>query len=114
MNNPEQRRERYLKDSLPIRLGGLAANLARIGSFVKNSANLEAVKNLIEESKFFIEWTTIELSADDAYELVKLQIELAVLERTFEKSWSSEESRSEIGSKARDWSKLVLQTSGLL
>ncbi|CAN5624366.1 hypothetical protein BH18ACI1_BH18ACI1_10310 [soil metagenome] len=114
MNNLEKKRERYMQDALPIRLGGLAANLARIGSFVKNSANLEAVKSLLAESKYFIEWTAAELSADKAFELVRLQIELAVLERNCEKSWSNEARRMEIGVQAKDWSKSVLQTSGLI
>ena len=114
MNNLEKKRERYMQDALPIRLGGLAANLARISSFVKNSANLEAVKSLLEESKYFIEWTAKELESETASELVKLQIELAVLQRSCEKNWSNEEKRLEIGLQTKDWSKSVLQTSGLV
>ena len=29
-------RSRYLKDPIPVRLGGLAANLSRVASFSKN------------------------------------------------------------------------------
>lgn len=114
MNDLKKKRERYMQDDLPVRLGGLAANLARIGSFVKNSANLDAVKSLLQESKYFIEWTAIELNADKAYELVRLQVELAVLERNCEKIWGNEEKRLEIGLQAKVWSKSVLQTSGLI
>lgn len=50
-------RERYMKDELPVRLGGLAANLSRIKSFSANENSREAVASLIDESKMFIEWT---------------------------------------------------------
>ena len=114
MNNLEARRERFMKDELQIRLGGLAANLARIGSFVKNPANLEAVKGLIEESKFFIEWTAGEAEADKTFELVDLQIQLASVERSLQKKWNDENSRLEIGLKAKEWSKNVLINAGLI
>lgn len=50
-------RECYLRDELPTRLGGLAANLARIKSFSSHPADRELVESLLEESKFFIEWS---------------------------------------------------------
>ena len=63
-------RERYLRDDLPIQLGGLAANLSRIKSFASHDANREAVESLLEESKFFIEWIAPEAEIDTAAELV--------------------------------------------
>ncbi|MGI8641142.1 MAG: hypothetical protein ACR2MG_14500 [Pyrinomonadaceae bacterium] len=114
MNNLEQRRERFLKDSVPVRLGGLAANLARIGSFVKNPANLEAVRQLVEESKFFIEWTAGETQIETSAKLIDLQIQLAINQRNFEKTWEDEERRLSFGQKAKVWSNEVLQNSGLL
>ena len=114
MNNLEQRRERFMRDELKIRLGGLAANLARVGSFVKNPANFEAVKSLIEESKFFIEWTAAETEAEKSFELVKLQINLAQLERRLHENWEDENIRSKIGLQAKEWSKNVLMHAGLI
>ncbi|TXT23563.1 MAG: hypothetical protein FD131_5196 [Rhodocyclaceae bacterium] len=49
-------RQRFLRDPLPIRLGGLAADLARIASFSENPANRHAVASLLEEGKYFAEW----------------------------------------------------------
>ncbi len=114
MNNLEERRERYLQDALPIRLGGLAANLARVSSCVKNPANREVVKSLIEESKYFIEWTAKETNAETAFELVNLQVQLSLLQIDWENDWQSENKRYEIGLQAKDWSKSVLQSSGLI
>ena len=59
-------RDRYLKDAIPTRLGGLAANLARVSSFAKNPGNRDAVYLLLDESKWFIEWTAAETEIDTA------------------------------------------------
>lgn len=114
MNNLEQRRERFMQDSLQIRLGGLAANLARISSFIKNPANFQSVKNLIEESKFFIEWTAKETEIEKSVELVNLQINLALLERQLNKTWDDDESRANAGQQAKEWSKEVLLNAGFI
>ena len=55
MTNRSQLRQRYLRDSLPVRLGGLAANLARVRFFSENPAHGEVVARLVEESTWFIE-----------------------------------------------------------
>jgi hypothetical protein len=114
MNNLEERRKRYLQDDLPIRLGGLAANLARVSSFVKNPANKETVNGLLEESKHFIEWTAHEAEINTTAELVELQIKLAVWQRNWEANWNNEVKRLEIGQEAKQLSNKVLADSGLL
>ena len=48
-------RERYMRDEPPVRLGGLAANLARIASFSDNARHRMPVIGLIVESQHFIE-----------------------------------------------------------
>jgi hypothetical protein len=40
-------KKRYLRDELPIRLGNLASNLARIKSRCQNAANRELVESLL-------------------------------------------------------------------
>jgi hypothetical protein len=62
-------RERYLRDSLPVRLGGLAANLRRIRSFAVHESGGEAVVSLIEECRYFIEWTASETPIDTSAQL---------------------------------------------
>jgi len=44
---PATRRERYLKQSLPIRLGGLAADIARVSSFT-TIPDVRAVETMLE------------------------------------------------------------------
>ncbi|MDZ7399045.1 MAG: hypothetical protein ONB37_02655 [candidate division KSB1 bacterium] len=113
MKNLNVIRERYLRDKLPIRLGGLAANLSRIKSFAANEANREAVLGLIEESKFFIEWTAAEAEIEKAAELIALQVELARWQRNWENIWSDTEQRQQVAEQSRRWSEKVLEISGL-
>lgn len=107
-------RERYLSDDLPIRLGGLAANLSRIKSFVIHDANREVVDSLIEESKFFIEWTATATDLEVAAELVELQIQLARWQRKWSSIWDDPELRREVAEQSNTWSKRLLALSGLL
>jgi len=73
MNKQSIIRERYLRDELKIRLGGIAANLARIESFSRHPDHGEAVARLIEESALFIEWTARDAQYEVLISLVELQ-----------------------------------------
>lgn len=114
MNNWNTIRDRYLRDTLSIRLGGLAANLSRIKSFSAHPDHDEVIKRLIEESKFFIEWTASETEVKVATELVELQIQLALWQHDWENIWSDKKQRAKIAEQADHWSKCVLDMSGLL
>jgi hypothetical protein len=107
-------RERYLRDELPIRLGGLAANLARITSFSSHAASLEVVESLLDESKFFIEWTAMDADTDTAAELIELQLQLARWQGSCTSIWKDPAQRLELGKQAHLWSERVLDRSGLL
>jgi hypothetical protein len=107
-------RERYLRDALPVRLGGLAANLHRITSFAAQDAGRGPVESLINESKFFIEWTAAEAESSVAADLVDLQIQLACWQRDFAAIWADLSQRRRVAEQAREWSRRVLELSGLL
>jgi hypothetical protein len=106
--------ERYLRDELPTRLGGLAANLARIRSFSSHAANRDVVESLLDESKFFIEWTAADADVDTAAELVELQVQLAQWQRRWADIWADPAQRSRVAEESRLWSQRVLGMSGLL
>lgn len=114
MKNLEQRRLRYLQDALPVRLGGLAANLSRIASFSKHAGGQQAVMDISLESRWFIEWTALEFEVLQTAELVELQVKLAVWDLESRQSWSDENWRNALVSKAQQWSQRVLEMSGLL
>jgi len=77
----EQIRQRFLRDPLPIRLGGLAADLARIASFADDPADARAVAGLLEEGKYFAEWMAPEAPLETQAVLAEVQIALAIWER---------------------------------
>jgi len=107
-------RERYLRDGVPVRLGGLAANLSRIKSFAKHDAGRDAVESLINESKFFIEWTAADTESHVAAELAELQVQLARWQRNWADIWTDPSQRGSVAEQASAWSNRVLEMSGLL
>ena len=114
MKDWTQIQERYMRDDLPVRLGGLAANLSRIKSFSANEAGEEAVEGLIDESKMFIEWTAAQAEINIAGKLVELQIKLALWQLQWGTIWNDPFKRKGIAEQSSLWSKLVLEMSGLL
>jgi hypothetical protein len=114
MRNWAAIRERYLRDSLPIRLGGLAANLIRIKSFSDHPDHREVIENLLDESKFFIEWAAPEAEIDLQVELVALQLQLACWQRSWHDIWADPLRRAAVREQAQTWSERVLKKSGLL
>lgn len=107
-------RERYLRDSVPVRLGGLASDLSRIKSTAINEANLQVVVGLLDESKHFIEWTAAETETETAGYLARLQVELALWQRQLPDRWPNPADRQRLSQQASAWSERVLEMSGLL
>lgn len=107
-------KERYLRDALPVRLGGLAANLARIKSFSDHPDHRDVVESLLEESKFFIEWTAPDAGLDLQAELVELQRQLARWQHAWATVWADPVRRAAVAEQAGAWSERLLALSGLL
>ena len=107
-------KERYLSDPLPVRLGGLAANLARIKSFSDHPDHRDVVERLLDESKFFIEWTATDADLESQSQLVNLQIQLAQWQYEWSEIWNDPTLRTDVAEQARVWSTKVLEMSGLL
>ena len=114
MKNREERRARYLRDSTPVRLGGLAANLGRIASFSKYADHQDVVASILQESKWFIEWSAADLDIQQGAELVKLQVQLALWQLQSQKDWANETWRTDFAADAKQWSERLLEMSGLL
>jgi len=106
--------ERYMQDELPVRLGGLAANLSRIKSFSANEASRETVASLIDESKMYIEWTAAQAEIHTAEKLVELQVQLARWQLQWQSIWNDKSKRDQLAEKSSTWSRKVLELSGLL
>lgn len=106
--------ERYMRDELPVRLGGLAANLSRIKSFSANENSRETVASLIDESKMFIEWTAAQAEINTAALIVDVQIQLALWQIRWDHIWTDPSERKRIADQSGIWSKQILEASGLL
>ena len=103
-----------MRDALPVRLGGLAANLSRIKSFSANEASRDTVAGLIDESKMFIEWTAAQAETKTAAKLVELQVQLALWQLQWQYIWNDASRRRQLAEQSSVWSKQVLEMSGLL
>jgi broad specificity phosphatase PhoE len=114
MKDQSTLKQRYLRDALPVRLGGLAANLARIKSFSDHSQHGDVIERLIEESKFFIEWTAVDAELSVQAELVELQRQLARWQHDWQTLWANPESRADVAERSNAWPQRVLEMSGLL
>ncbi len=103
MQNLEEIKRRFLKDNLSVQLGGIASNLARVESFSRMPNNKKVLNDLIEESKFFIEWVTPKASLDVQQELINIQLQLALYPL-----------KKEIVNSAGKWAEKLINLSGLL
>ncbi len=103
-------RERYLRDPLPVRLGGLAADLARLVSFSENPGNYRAVASLLEEGKYFAEWAAPEAPPTTQALLARVQVALACWEHRLRRGEMDPLMRQQ----ARRWSRELLRLAGLV
>jgi len=111
--NKEKMRERFLRDPLPRRLGGLAATLGRISSSARESSDPTSVTRLLEEAKYLIEWTAADAEPEIAAELVSMQTQINLWLRAWEKTNQLKEQRTLLSVHAKHWSDRALDFSGL-
>ena len=114
ISNKEKRRERFLRDPLQSRLGGLAATLGRISSSARESSDPGNVARLLEEAKYLIEWTAADTEPEIGAELVSMQTMVSLWLRAWEKASQSKEQRTLLSVEAKHWSDRAMDFSGLL
>jgi hypothetical protein len=110
----EARKERYLRDPLPVRLGNLASNLARIRSIATRPELGDAAKRVIRESKHFVEWAGKDAELQVQIELVELQRRLAQWHFKWHEISNDLDKLNSVAEQAGFWSEKILQRSGLL
>ena len=114
MSDLEKLRERFLRDPLPRRLGGLAATLGRISSSARNSTDSQIVANLLNEAKHLIEWTAAETEPETAAELVRMQALITLWQGAWIEASQNPKQRILLSVLAKDWSDKVVDFSGLI
>jgi len=110
----EARKDRYLRDPLPVRLGNLASNLARIQSIATRPELGDAAKRVIRESEHFVEWAGKDAELFVQVELVELQRRLAEWQFNWNEISNDLEKRNSVAEQAGLWSEKILDRSGLL
>jgi hypothetical protein len=103
-----------MRDDLSRRLGGLAADLARVSSSARHPAAAESVALMLEESQYFIEWTAAETEPEVAAELVDIQVMLALWRRAWPEAQHNLQQRTLLSFSAKKWADWVLRYSGLV
>jgi hypothetical protein len=114
MKNLNEIRVRYLKEPFNKRLGHLASDLARISALLENSKNKKAVDDILEESKFFIEWTVSEAPANVQTLLSEIQIKLAQVHFHLLHHKEKPTKINRLKKITKTWSDQLLEISGLL
>ena len=114
MKDMDKSRERFLRDPLPRRLGGLAATLGRLSSSARKSNDPKVVYDLMDEAKHLIEWTAADAEPETAAELVHIQIMITLWQGAWEESSLSPKQRLILSVEAKNWSDKALDFSGLV
>lgn len=106
MKDLRSREARYRRDPLPIRLGNLASNLARLSLWARRPERDAASVELMREIAAMIEWNGDEASR----ELVDIQREIC----RWRRRWPVPEARAILELRSQLLSEQVLALSGLL
>lgn len=114
MKNRSKLRERFLRDHVSVQLGNLASNLARIANFITLEMEQAAITELLDESKFMIEWAGPSATLEQQFILVELQRCLVRWRFTWADISSDATQRLLVINKAREWSAQLVAISGLL
>ncbi|MBI3168255.1 MAG: hypothetical protein HYZ22_07250 [Chloroflexi bacterium] len=114
MTDKEKKRQRFLRDPLARRLGGLAATFARISSSARNSESPIIVENLLDEAKHYIEWTAADAEIETAAELVQMQRLITLWQRSWKNAFQDTTQRVVLSTLAKEWSDKALESSGLV
>ncbi len=113
MIDREKLRQRFLRDPLPRRLGGLAATFGRISSSARKSSEPAIVVDLLDEARRMIEWTAGEAEPEAAAELVRIQTLLTVWQKAWETASQNPQQRLLLSLQAKHWSDKAVDFSGL-
>lgn len=114
MKDKTRVKARFLRDPIPRRMGGIAASLARISSSARREGGGESVAEMMQEVKYYIEWTAAELDPEVAADLVDIQIALALWQSGWAQAAKNRHQRNILSFQAKKWSDRVMAASGLL
>ena len=105
---------RFLKDSSSRQLANIAADLARIQSFLGKEAGEDVLAGLIEESRFFAEWAAPAAGAQERLLLRRMMRSLTRWRKLLPLLLQQAAACRALAGEAGTWSKRMLAVAGLL
>ncbi|MBD2436227.1 hypothetical protein [Nostoc sp. FACHB-110] len=106
----------FMQDDVPTRLHHLAGHLSQIQCLWTQASSADVILALVNESRYFIEWTVPDMvKADDidrAAELVDLVRLLTRWLFHWDNIWFDTEQRQSAARQTQDWLRRVLEISG--
>jgi len=114
LTDKEKLRQRFLRDPLPVRLGGIAATLGRISSSARTPESQVQVANMLDEAKHLIEWTAADTDPEVAADLVQIQRLIVLWQKLGPETNNNQTLRILLATLAKEWSEKTLAHSGLL
>ncbi|MDZ8262288.1 hypothetical protein [Nostoc sp. ChiQUE01b] len=105
----------FMQDDVTIRLRRLATHLSQIQSLLTQNSSEDLILALVDESRYFIEWTVPDMvKADDidrACELVDLVRLLTRWLFHWDNIWTDAEQKQSVSLQASYWLQRVLEIS---
>ena len=114
IRNLDELKNRFMSEPFEKKLGHLASDLARIASFAEDAGSVQAAMDVIEESKFFIEWMAPDAAADLRATLSDIQIRLAYWQVGLAAFSATPAKIDMLRRTVKRWSRELLNASGLL
>jgi hypothetical protein len=94
----------FRTNRLSVRLERLAAHFEELAQLLAQGADSGNCLKYVEECKFFIEWTGIDLDVDNAYGLVQMQRQLVQWQRNWDELFGKPAEAIQISQQLRLWS----------
>jgi hypothetical protein len=107
-------KERYLKETVPMRLGHLASDLARIASLLEMRVGPETVRTVIKEGLCFVEWTAGDVDEETRSALIEIQRSLLKIDKDLGFFAGQSQRKIEVREWLRATSGNLLQKAGFL
>jgi hypothetical protein len=108
------KKQRFLEDAIPVRLGRLASHLSSFRSYATFQGSRYTARSLLEETWWFAEWSACDGEPELQSELNVLQLTLDFWQAGFPQIWSDRARRVGVAREAGYWSRRILDMSGLL
>lgn len=114
MKDLSEIKARYFREPFDRQLGHLASNLIKVSTFLDNPKNETAVNDIIDESKFFIEWIAGAAPYNIQAFFADIQPKLALWQRHLKSMADDQRAKDQFKLSAKEWSDRLLEFSGLL